>query len=135
MGKRGPQPQPTAVLARRGSWRAKIRVGEPRPSGEIKPAPDWLDGDAAEMWDFLLPQLTATGVMTRIDWATLARYCEMWSQWLVCRADPERFDRYMRLNGDLLKIEREFGMTPSSRSSIKVDPPAENANNKLRFFK
>ena len=114
---------------------------------------------AVRKWDEAAQVLCDMQVMTIADRETLARYCLVWSHWMQMRekcrqlgreimhyeADPNRTDGRLRIKWaqpapwavdekaarkDLLQLEREFGLTPSSRSQVtihsnKADDPFE----------
>ena len=114
---------------------------------------------AVRKWDEAVRVLYDMQVMTIADRETLARYCLVWSHWMQMRekcrqfgreimhyeADPNRTDGRLRIKWaqpapwavdekaarkDLLQLEREFGLTPSSRSQVtihsnKADDPFE----------
>lgn len=171
MGARGPQPTPTAMLAARGSWRAKHRSahGEPTPERITPPCPSYLDKAEKQVWRQLAKELAALGLLTRIDRNPLARYCVLFVRWRkACdflakygttyplkairpagkREDGSQiFEEYVKcfmpmpqvneesnLRDGLLKLEREFGMTPAARTRIQVDLPEDAASDKSRFF-
>ncbi len=142
MGKRGPQPTPTKVLKARGSWRGKTRHGEPEASGLPEP-PGWLGEDARGIWNDAVERLTNMGVGRRIDSNAIARYATLLHRWVQCEqfiakngtTIPVKDDagrvvgvkelphvgRASRLADQLLKLEREFGMTPSARAALATD--------------
>jgi len=125
----------------------------------IAPPHVFEDDLAARKWDEAVRVLHDMGVMTEADVETLARYCLLWSHWMAMReqckqlgrqiihyeADPNRTDGRLRIRWaqpapwavdekaarkDLLQLEREFGLTPSSRSQVtihsnKADDPLE----------
>ena len=150
----GPTRTPTKILKLRGSWLAGTRDREPVPSG--KPAcPQWLNKDARAVWKQIVPKLCALHILGRIDQNALARYCTLWARWRAAELFIEKNGtsypihtetgkvKYHaqfpdvaiahHLAGQLTKLEGEFGMTPASRSKIKVDvKPKDNA--KSRFF-
>lgn len=153
-------PTPTAILKLRGSKRAKYeRVGEPQPTGLPEP-PAWLSNDARAAWEHVYPMLVAMGVLTRIDGPTLSRYCHVWARWRkVEQFIAEHGETYPVKDGNgktrrivawpqvatarnlaqqLMEMEREFGMTPSARTRIKVEGVASQPVapiGKARFFK
>lgn len=160
MGKRGPAPTPTKVLQMRGSWRAKTRNGEPQPAAKPPSCPKWLDGKGQYLFRALVAELMPLGLVTKLDAQALARYCQMWSQWREALAyvtdhgstypilDAEgglksygefpQVRQLLKLNEALLKIEREFGLTPSARARLarpesSDDDPQETG--KARFFR
>lgn len=143
MGRRGPAPTPTALLERRGSWRAKKKTGEPRPERGRPPCPRWLSGDAKKIWREIIPQLDQMGVLCRIDRNAVARYCTLWARWreaeefiaekgaVYARRDSEgrvkSFAQWPqvaiaeKLATQLLRLEQEFGLTPSARTRIQLE--------------
>jgi len=114
---------------------------------------------AVRKWEEAVRVLYDMQVMTVADRETLARYCVVWSHWMQSRekcrqlgreimhyeVDPNRTDGRLRIKWaqpapwavdekaarkDLLQLEREFGLTPSSRSQVtihsnKADDPFE----------
>ncbi len=144
MGQRGPRPTPTAILRQRGSRRANLRKGERQPLRERPTCPRWLDKTAKACWKQIIPQLDQMGILTTIDANAIARYCVLWSRWIKaeqfiaghgetyplrdnegrvkCLQQFPQVAIAHRLSIALTKIESEFGMTPSSRSRIDVDP-------------
>lgn len=145
MGKRGPRPTPTAIKLARGAARSTNK-NEPQPPTDGIVMPSHLDGVAAEKWQQLLPMLVATKVMTRADVDALARYCDLAAWWLKTRETlREHGDAYSvvndagqvkyhaqrpevaiahKLSQQLRSLEQDFGLNPSARTSLKVEPIA-----------
>lgn len=144
MGRRGPPKTPTSVLALRGSWRAAKRTQEPKPDRAKPTCPTWLPAEAKAKWREIVPQLHAMGVLTKIDRGALARYCQTWALWRTCidflnqrgTAHPIKNSRGVvtgvrsypqlrqanQLAEQLGRLEREFGLTPSARADLAVQP-------------
>jgi P27 family predicted phage terminase small subunit len=156
MGRRGPKPTPTAVLRLRGSWRGKANKAEPQPEATAPDCPMWLSTAAKDVWGEVVAILAPTRVLTRADGKTLARYCEYFVRWKAACAFLEKNGEVYTLKDDagnvkcvmpwpqvsqyhkcatmLLKIEEQFGMTPSSRSRIQVPSEDDKPQAKSRFF-
>lgn len=125
-------------------------IGEPeRPAG--------LSAKAWAVWDKVVP-IIAPGVLAKDNGQTLARYCSdlvrWWklAAWLegndeICRAVDQngnvKFTRhpnvitYEKLGASLLRMEQEFGLTPSSRTRIGTSGNGDEAKKpegKTRFF-
>jgi P27 family predicted phage terminase small subunit len=147
-GTRGPRKTPTALLKLSGAGNDKRRAArsqEPMPIMGIPKIPfhvkPLLDKIAIEHWDAATMVLNRMGVIGDIDAHILARYCIVFSNWYKCqehasihgltymqmarggdgvqKATPEAA-LAVKYSDQLLKIEREFGMTASARASIDV---------------
>jgi P27 family predicted phage terminase small subunit len=140
MGRRGPAPTPSAILEARGSWRAKNNPREPRPKVAAPKCPPQLSRAAKNVWKSVA-SLIAPGVLTIDNAQTLARYCHGLVRWWKLAAwldenddiyevsDQQgntRFVRhpnvitYEKLGRDLVRIEQEFGLTPSARTRVQA---------------
>ena len=158
MGARGPAPTPTNLLAMRGSWRASRNPAEPRPEAGRPRCPRWLDNDAKAAWRRLVPMLDRMGVLTLIDRYALVRYCQMWSRWITAEQFLQRHgDTYIQKDAEgrpkavkaypqvrfaqqlaeqLLRLEQQFGMTPSARARLEAAPTEQPAaDDKSRYLK
>ena len=144
MGKRGPRPTPSKILEARGSWRAGTNEAEPQPEQAInvKP-PSWLKAEARGFWIALVPELERLGLLTKIDLAALSRYCTAWAQWreaekfiaengfvytikddkgkAKCVVQWPQVGIANRLSAQLLRLEQEFGLTPSARTRVAAN--------------
>lgn len=153
----GPPKTPTAILEARGSWLAKTRTNEPEATGEPE-KPAHLTGLASEAWDRLLPLLMGLGVAGAVDADALARYCSIYARWRACEAfiakhgmvlpaldadgklcDMKEFPqvgRASRLADQLLRLEQQFGMTPSARATLgtPLTTKVPDTDGKQRFF-
>ena len=133
MGKRGPARTPTVILDQRGSRLVKKRQGEPQ-FDERAVRPKYLSKLEVEVWNRVAPKLAKQKVLTGADVATLGRYCQLFISYLKAQAFitangisyegpsgrkewPEARAR-IQLAQELLRIEREFGLTPASRSNV-----------------
>ena len=114
-----------------------------------------MTGVAREKWDNVVPKLIGMGVMTNADVDTIARYCTMHEQFVKyldqCRRgldvlvirDESGKVKYMqstpaatmlsKLAASMLRIEQEFGLTPSARSGLSVGKK-ESADDLEAFF-
>lgn len=132
MGKRGPKPAPTAVLAQRGSWRAKERDGEPEaPVLQVAPAcPKGLTGDAATIWKEAAPTMVGMGTLTAEDLRTFERYCRAYALWVKKAEQLDKADEITetdaktlsQLDNTLRRLEAVFGKTPADRAGLKLSP-------------
>jgi len=156
MGKRGPRKEPTVLRLLKGNpGKRSINQYEPQPATDSILPPTWLAGVSLKKWHELLPGLLTTGVMTNADVPTLARYCTMHEQFLLClkeiRAGRDQIEikdkngeivnvkatpaaiNIFKLAASMLRIEQEFGLTPSARSGI-VGTQAKQKDDMQDFF-
>ena len=145
MGRRGPSPTPTAILRLHNSIHAARRPGEPKgqPVDSLA-CPAWLSPAAKGIWRQIAPDLCKMKVLARTDRNALARYCETLVNWKVAQKimsekgqvyeNAGRLETvpYVRHLGQwhhmLLRLEQEFGLTPSARARINVDHAAANVD-------
>ena len=150
MGKRGPRPEPTIIKMAKGNpGKRPLNKSEPKPPSDDITPPDWVTGVARSKWDEVVPKLIGMGVMTNADVDTIARYCTMHEQFvkyleqvrrgldvLVIRDEKGKV-KYMqstpaatmmtKLAASMLRIEQEFGLTPSARSGLSGSQPQQES--------
>lgn len=81
MGTRGPKPTPTALKAITGGRRAAVDLGEGiNPPVKAPTKPKHLIGAAAGEWRRIVPHLIDLGLLTELDRAALANYCQAWGE-------------------------------------------------------
>jgi P27 family predicted phage terminase small subunit len=148
----GPPRKPTKLKLIQGTFRQDRAVGhEPKPDIEIPQVPAHLSDEAKVEWGRVSQELAQLGLLTRIDRAALAAYCECWADWVeasrLC-ATKDGQDRKViktaagnfvenpyysikKRSAELMhKFLTEFGMTPASRTRIDASPlPAGKLGN------
>ena len=144
MGKRGPQKTPTKIKIARGTNRTDYSNEPQPPRTQAVKIPKHLGKVAAAKWRQLLPLLDGIRLMTDADIEALARYCDTYEWWLATRAKLKaEGDTYPILNDggevkyiaqrpevsiahklstQLRQLEQDFGLNPSARASLKVEP-------------
>ncbi len=93
MGQRGPQPTPTNVHLLRGNpgKRAIGSLVDPiNPPVEIPGCPKHLQDEARREWRRAGVLLRDLGLISKIDRASFALYCEAWADWVWCKAELAR---------------------------------------------
>lgn len=147
---RGPKPKPTALRLLDGGRSATVST-EPvfTAPAEMPEPPFYLNTEAADEWRRIVPDLYTTGVYTSVDQTMLAAYCMAYSRWVraemdldrMAALDPATHGVMMKTtNGnaiqnplvgvastarrDMQRLAAEFGLTPSSRTQLTVDPNA-----------
>ncbi len=123
---RGRKPKATALKILERCREDRINRDEPSLPFNPADAPSWLTGLALEHWNEIAPMLAKARVLTDGDRANLALMCECYAEWREdIRGAWKAKDLYRRLSC-------EFGLTPSSRSRIKV--PSERPKDELEAF-
>ena len=141
MGARGPPPKPSALrLLRNPDAKRKLNDREPQPKKKAPKIPPWLGEPEKREWRRLSKELLALGVLTVIDGDALGRYCVMLVEWVELGKDvwakgrtqvsengyeQERpqYSAWKKLAIDLNKMGAEFGLSPSSRTRVRVEQP------------
>jgi len=106
------------------------------------------DPIAYREWKRLAPELQRLGILTSLDRTMFEAYCRTYSEWVRFSREARealiknpsgrvRISPYAELADRALKnlryLATEFGMTPSSRSRIKIEPP-ESSDDFDRFM-
>lgn len=85
MGARGPKPLPANVHLLRGNPSKKSLadlVDDLQPEVEIPGCPQHLMTEAKKEWKRITPELERYGLVSKIDRAALALYCQAWARWV-----------------------------------------------------
>ena len=125
----GRKPLPTAHHQLTGSWRAKSREGEPAPvrHGDGLPMPEGMSEDAVRVWNWWHPMLWNNGTLSETEAVALRQLCESAVSWVDALGEERAADKDTKANARkearaageyFLKLQREFGLTPISRTSI-----------------
>jgi P27 family predicted phage terminase small subunit len=138
MKRNGPPKKPTKLKIAEGTFRQDRAVqNEAQPEIAIPSAPRQLSREARREWRRLSHELYRLGLVSRIDRAALAVYCEAWSDWLdatekVAESGKVRtteagnvienpYYSIKKRAAELMhKFLTEFGMTPASRTRINA---------------
>ena len=78
----GRKPKPTALKKLEGNpGKRKMNTKEPVPDKGMPDCPKWLLPEAKEEWKRLCQKLSEMGVLTEIDMAAFAAYCQSYARW------------------------------------------------------
>ena len=140
----GPAPKPTALALYRGKKRDNPnRAKEPKTRVICPPAPSFLDATAKKEWRRIAKVLSASKVLTESDLVGLQLYCVEYSRWRDAMEQLQTSDiTELTPNGhkaqsiyrtienrafeNLIKIMREFGLTPSARTRVAAIEAEQN---------
>jgi len=142
-GRSGRKPKATYLKVLEGNpGKRPLNKNEPKPRPAVPYCPSHLSKEAKKEWHRIVPELAAVGLITRIDRAALAMYCEAWGRWLeaeealrkygVMVKSPSGFPMqspYLAVANKSMEQMRglltEFGMSPASRARISVQEPSD----------
>jgi P27 family predicted phage terminase small subunit len=128
-----------------------LNDAEPKPALGRPEMPRDLPIAAAKEWKRIAPELQALGVLAKVDRAALAAYCHAFARWfeaeqhvlehgiivqepILLMGVETGFFRFKKnpavtISETAMKIMKaflvEFGMTPSSRSRVRIEKPVE----------
>lgn len=141
---RGRKPKPTAMRRLNGNpGKRGYNHAEPIPPGDLPTCPEHLSPRARDEWDRLIGPLHGMGVVTTIDRAALAAYCQAYGRWAEAEErlketplllkTPSGYvqqspwlsvvNRQMEIMG---RYMAELGLTPASRSRVAAYDTAPN---------
>lgn len=129
--------KPTSLRVIEGNRsKTPLPANEPKPVPIAPECPKWLLADAKKEWARLYPELEAMGLLTRIDGAAFAAYCQSYARWkqaevAIGRAvkkgeKPGGWEKEARQRQkEMIACAKEFGFTPASRARVSVSKQAE----------
>jgi P27 family predicted phage terminase small subunit len=148
MGKRGPQPQPTALKEFRGNpGKRPLPENEPQPpEGKIVPPFD-LDDIGQQVWDIMLKQ-SPPSMLRPYDSLSLWQFCDAWSDFFAADAIvkeegriavSEKGGQYQhpavgmknKAAQRIKQLGSLFGWSPSDRVSLGVSEEKESPSDML----
>ena len=129
----------------------RLPINEPQPPMDLPDPPEHLDAYALEEWERIAEGLNVMGILSSVDQNALAAYCSAYSRW---RSAEEELAKLAEKGGriaalvqktisgnwiqnpligisnqpavDMVRFATEFGMTPSARARLGVDPGKKN---------
>jgi P27 family predicted phage terminase small subunit len=140
---RGRKPKPTALKQLAGNpGKRALNVKEPVASEGAPECPAHITGEARKEWDRLVAELAEMKLLSKVDRAELALCCSAWGMYVkACKTLEKEGEVIVSDKGGMYqnpwvairnrsmeqvhKFYTEFGLTPSSRSRVKVESPNE----------
>ncbi len=143
MGRRGPAPKPTVLKILQGNpGKRPLNKNEPKPKPVAPKCPSWLDKEAKREWKRVAPELERLGLLTVVDGAALAAYCQAYARWKQAEEIIKREGMTVttetgyvmphpavKIAEKSMQLIRafcaEFGLTPSSRGRMSLPEQKE----------
>lgn len=153
MATRGRKPKPTVLKLLEGNpGRRPLNQKEPQPEKKAPRCPAWLAPEAKKEWRRMSRQMEKLGVLTQVDAAAFAGYCQAYARWKEAEEFISKHGTIFKtpsgyiqqvpqvsIAQTYLKIMRdfcaEFGLTPSSRSRIITNAATESDDPMERLLK
>lgn len=158
--KPGTKPKPTQLKLVEGNrGKRPLNRKEPRTVTALPTAPAHLTADALEEWNRVAHWLHRIGLLSEVDRAALAAYAQAYGRWVQAERAIAKMAEKDQLTGglmikttngnaiqnplvgtankaaaDMMRYAAEFGMTPSARTRIAAEAPAESDDPAERFF-
>jgi P27 family predicted phage terminase small subunit len=115
----------------------RINLSEPKPARERPTCPKHLSKEARKEWHRIVPELESLGLLSKMDRAALAAYCQAYGRWVEAQENlRDEGTLYETARGNVItnprlwvankaleqmhKFLTEFGMTPASRTRIST---------------
>lgn len=142
---RGRKPKPSRLHVINGNpSKLRLNDAEPRPPVAVPSCPPHLSAEAKKEWRRVVKELAAVGLLTKLDRAALACYCQSWADWAAACAQVAQFGTVLVAEGGRIYVNpqvhvanralaalrsfaSEFGMTPSARTRLHVAPPSHES--------
>lgn len=138
----GRKPKPTHLKVLEGNpGKRALPQGEPKPKVKRPPVPKHLNKVARREWNRIVKLLLAAKLVTELDRAALAAYCQAWANWVEASERVEALKAtgqlvtmtengypvaspwlgiQKRASDEMRQYLTEFGLTPSSRTKVSV---------------
>lgn len=138
---RGRKPTPTHLKLLNGNpSKRPLNTNEPKPDRRMPTCPSHLNPSAKAEWKRIASQLSCLRILTNLDRAALAAYCQAYGRWVQAERKLQETPMLLKLPSGYVqpnpwlaiankqlelmhKYMSEFGLTPVSRSRVSVNQP------------
>ncbi len=138
---RGRKPKPTALKLIEGNpGKRPINGSEPKPPASVPTCPAHLSPSAKAEWKRLARMLNEIGLLTQIDRAVLAAYCQAYGRWVEAERKLAETPPILKTPAGYVQISPwitisnkqvelmtrlmgELGLSPTSRARLSVQMP------------
>jgi len=140
---------PTQFKLVAGAQKCRINESEPVRKKGIPNCPRFLDKYAKTEWRRISRLLLGLGILSQLDMAALAAYCQLYSRWRKAEEELAGSGFLIKTTSgnviqnplvgiantalrEMMKVLVEFGMTPSSISRLHVEKPKDSLEDILK---
>lgn len=139
----GRKAKPSKLKVLQGTYRAdRNNPGEPEINPEIPPMPGHLSDEAMAEWDRMAAPLFDLGLLTSVDMASFAAYCQSYGRWVQAETELKQAGLVSTTtNGNCIqnplvgianqamehmrKHLANFGMSPADRAKVVANKKNE----------
>ncbi len=141
---RGRRPKPSRMKVLTGNpGKRPLNPNEPQPEPAVPECPPELGAVAKQEWDRLAAELRSLRILTTLDRAALAAYCNAYGLWVEAIEAIQKYGTMVKSPSGypiqspyvsianrqaeiMMRIASEFGFTPASRSRISTPTRQES---------
>lgn len=152
MAQSGRKPKPTAVKVLEGNLgKRSLNTHKPQPRKKAPRCPVWLEEEAKREWKRMAKQMEQLGILTEVDMAAFAGYCQAYARW-------KESEEFITQHGSIVKTPsgywqqvpqvsiaqtylkimnkfcEQFGLTPAARSRIVADTREDKENDAMELL-
>ena len=140
---RGRKPKPTDINVLEGNLgKRKLNKNEPKPNKKLPTCPNWLTDEAKKEWHRLAKEMNSIGILTNIDRAVFASYCQAYARWKETEQlidnhgfiflTPSKYPQQSpfisiahQYEKQMSQCAEQLGLTPAARSRIIANNDAD----------
>ena len=128
-----------------------LNKNEPKPDKKAPRCPAWLEEEAKKEWKRMGKTLEQLGLLTEMDMAAFAGYCQAYARWKEAEEFISQHGTMIRTpNGYLQQVPQvsiaqtylkimnkfceQFGLTPSARSRIVADTAEDKESDEMELL-
>ena len=127
MAKPGPNPMPNKLKILNGvENKERLNFDEPQVDPSLPTCPEWVKGYGIAVWKRLAPKLHSAGVLANVDRDMFAAYCMLVSGFRDAVRE-DNVNMQIKMTQQIRIMASEFGLTPASRSGLRVTPSEDSA--------
>jgi P27 family predicted phage terminase small subunit len=137
---RGRKPRPTALKLIDGNpGKRPLNAREPKPAHAVPTCPAHLNPTAKAEWKRLARQMHVLGIISQLDRAALAAYCQAYGRWVEAERKLKETPALIKLPSGYIqpspwlgiankqleimhKFMTDLGLSPASRSRVAALP-------------